>query len=153
MVGVMTKQSKASEAVTCFGEGFNCAQSVFSTYCEEFGMDRKTALQVSCGLGAGLGRLQGTCGAVTGACLLIGLKHGGVSKDGGAAKESTYAKVQEFVALFEARNGTTSCRELLGVDLLAAERRTAAERVNSVCPKMVRDAAEIVEEILFAEEF
>ena len=61
-------KSKANEAVACFQEGFNCSQAVFLTYCEEFGLlDRKTALKIACGLGGGMGRLGGTCGAVSGA--------------------------------------------------------------------------------------
>ena len=134
--------------MACFGEGFNCAQAILSTYCDEYGLDRKTALQVSCGLGAGMGRRQETCGAVTGAYLVIGLKHGKYLKDDNAAKEMTYAKVQEFARRFEARRGTTNCRDLLGIDLLAGDKRTADERVNSLCPQLVRDAAEIIEEIL-----
>ena len=143
-------QSKVNEALECFSNGFNCAQAIFSTYCEEFGMDKKTALKVSCGFGAGMGRLQETCGAVTGAYLLIGLKYGKFTPEDDAAKEKTYALVREFARLFEERNKTTNCRELLGVDLIKDEGRTAAERVQSICPKAVKDAAEIVESMLFS---
>jgi len=146
----MMNQSKVSEAVDCFNDGFNCSQAILSTYCEEFGMDKKTALQIACGLGAGMGRLQDTCGAVSGAYLLIGLKYGKFSREDDPAKEKTYAMVREFAALFEERNKTTSCRELLGVDLIHGDKQTAAEKVKNICPKMVRDAAEIIEKILFS---
>ena len=137
----MTCQSKAKEAVACFNEGFNCAQAVLTAYCEDFGLDRETALRLACGLGAGMGRLQETCGAVSGAYLVIGLKYG-------PEKEQTYAMVQEFARRFEAKNKTTSCRKLLGIDLLGGDRRIASERVNSICPQMVRDAIEILESLL-----
>ena len=113
-------------------------------------MDKKTALQIACGLGAGMGRLQETCGAVSGAYLLIGLKYGKFLKEDDPAKEKTYATVREFAKLFEKRNNTTNCRELLGVDLINGDRQTAAERVKTICPKMVQDAAEIIEKILFS---
>jgi len=142
-------ESKIENAVECFNNGFNCAQAVFSTYCEQLGLDKETALKISCGFGGGMGRLGETCGAVSGAYLLIGLKYGMYLKDDGAAKEKTYELVGEFSRLFKERNKTTICRELLGVDLLAGDKRTASERVKSICPKMVRDAAEIVEELLF----
>ena len=145
----MEKQSKVKEAVACFNDGFNCAQAVFSTYCEEFGIDKKRALQISCGLGAGMGRLQETCGAVSGAYLLIGLKYGKFQKDDESAKEKTYAMVREFARLFEERNKTTCCRELLGVDLINGDKEKARERVKEICPKMVSDAAEIIESLLF----
>ena len=137
----MTCQSKAKEAVACFNEGFNCAQAVLTAYCEDFGLDRETALRLACGLGAGMGRLQETCGAVSGAYLVIGLKYG-------PEKEQTYAMVQEFARRFEAKNKTRNCRALLGVDLLGGDRRTASERVNSICPQMVQDAIEILESLL-----
>ena len=146
----MIEQSRASEAAACFSEGFNCAQAVLSTYCEEFGMDKKTALQIACGFGAGMGRMQGTCGAVSGAYMLIGLKFGKFSKEDEAAKDKTYALVREFAALFKERNNSTICRELLGVDLINGDWQEAMERVKIVCPKAIEDAAEIVEKLLFS---
>ena len=142
-------KSKADDAVACFNDGFNCAQSVFSTYCEEFGVDKTSGLKISCGLGGGMGRLQETCGAVSGAFLLIGLKYGKYKKEDEAAKEKTYAAVREFSALFKERNKTTCCRELLGVDLLNGDKQFGKEQVKKVCPKMIRDAAEIAEKLLF----
>ena len=144
-------KSKANEAVACFDEGFNCSQAILSTYCEEFGIDKKTALQIACGLGAGMGRLQETCGAVTGAYLLIGLKHGKFSKEDEPAKEKTYALVREFSKRFEEKNKTTNCREIIGVDFINGDKGIAAERVKTICPKMVHDAAKIIEDILFSE--
>ena len=145
----MNNQSKVNDAVACFNDKFNCSQAILSTYCEEFGMDKTTALKVACGLGAGMGRLQETCGAVSGAYLLIGLMYGKHTKEDEPAKEKTYAMVREFSKLFEERNKTTNCRELLGVDLINGDKQAAAERVKFVCPKMVSDAAEILETILF----
>jgi len=141
--------SKANEAVACFNGSFNCSQAVFSTYCEELGLDKESALKIACGFGAGMGRLQETCGAVTGAYMLIGLMHGKYLPGDDSAKDRTYALVREFAELFEERNKTTRCRELLGVDLINGDRQTASERVKTVCPKMVLDAAEIIEQILF----
>ena len=143
-------KSKVEEAVACFNNRFNCAQAILSTYCEEFGLDKETAFKVSCGLGAGMGRLQETCGAVSGAYLLIGLMHGKYTIDGDPAKEKTYALVQEFARRFEERNNTTKCRDLLEIDLINDDKRAIAEQVAKVCPKMVQDAAEIIEEMLLS---
>ena len=145
-------QSKANVAVACFDSGFNCAQAILSTYCEEFGLDRTTALKIACGFGAGMGRLQETCGAVSGAYMLIGLKHGKYEKDDDAAKEKTYALVREFTRLFEARNKTTNCGELLGINLMDDDGQAATERIKSICPKMVQDAAEILETLILVTE-
>ena len=115
-------------------------------------MDKKTALKVACGLGAGMGRLQETCGAVSGAYLLIGLKYGKCSKEDDPAKEKTYAIVQEFATQFKERNKTTNCREILCIDLMHGDKQVAIERVKTICPKMVQDAAEIIEQMLFFSE-
>ncbi len=144
--------SKVQQALDCFNDGFNCSQAILSTYCGDLGLDKETALKIACGLGAGMGRLGDTCGAVSGAYLLIGLKYGQSMKDDKAAMEKTYALIQEFARLFEARNKTTICRELLEVNLISDDKQTAVERVKTVCPKMVRDAAQLIEEILFRSE-
>ncbi len=145
------KQSKVNEAVECFGSGFNCSQAILSTYCEEFGLDKKAALQLASGFGAGMGRRQETCGAVTGAYLLIGLKYGNFAEMDNLTKEKTYACVQEFARLFEERNKTVNCRELLGVDLINDDSQIVTKQWTTLCPKLVRDAAEIIESLLFSE--
>ncbi len=148
----MITLGKAEEAVACFKDGFNCSQAILSTYCEEFGIEKKVALQIACGLGAGMGRQQETCGAVSGAYLLIGLKYGKYMKDDDPAKERTYELVREFSKRFVDRNGSVSCRALLGIDLLNCDRRLAYEHVQDECPRLVKDAAEIIEQLLFSSE-
>lgn len=134
------------------GKGFNCAQAVFSTYCEDFGLDKEIALKLSCGLGGGMGRLGQVCGAVSGAGLVIGLKHGKVLPDDKESKEKTYAMVHEFGKRFIERNQTVNCHELLQVDLLRGDKEIIKERVREVCPRVVKDAAEILEAILQLEK-
>lgn len=63
---------KSDIAVESFKKGFNCAQAVFSTYSEEFGIDEKTAKRISTAFGGGIVMQQQTCGAVSGAFMLIG---------------------------------------------------------------------------------
>ena len=142
-------KSNIDDAVDCFNEGFNCSQAILSAYCEEFGMDKKTALRLACGFGAGMGRLQETCGAVTGAYMLFGLKYGKFTKGDEESKEKTYSMVMEFTSRFIKRNGTTSCREILGFNLLTEDKQKAKEKFSVICPKIVRSAAEIIEEIMY----
>ncbi len=142
---------RSEKAVACF-EDFNCAQSVITTCGPEFGLDRETALRVAGGLGGGMGRLGEVCGAVTGAFLVIGLKHGKshLEDDESETKEKAYALVYEFADRFRARNGSILCRELLGCDIgTPAGRDQAREKglFNDLCPKLVRDAVEILEQM------
>jgi C_GCAxxG_C_C family probable redox protein len=143
--------SKVFKAVDCFNQGFNCSQSVFSTYCEQFGINPEQALQISCGFGGGMGRQRGTCGAVTGAYMLIGLKHGNTREDDIQSRERTYELVREFADKFSERNKYTSCKELLGIDLLNGDKDAISEKIGAVCPKIVQDASEIIEDLLKIE--
>ena len=145
-------KSKIDDALACFSDDFNCSQSILSAYCEEFGMDKKTALKIACGLGIGMGRLQETCGAVTGAYMLFGLMYGKFMKGDEETKEKTYSMVREFAARFIERNGTTKCREILGVNILTEDKEKASELFRKICPKMVRDAAEIIEDMMVSTE-
>jgi C_GCAxxG_C_C family probable redox protein len=114
-------------------------------------MSKEEALKVSCAFGAGMGRMAGTCGAVTGAYMAIGLKYGKCREDDEAAKEKTYALTQEFAQRFRERNGSVVCRELLGFDMSTSEGWKAIKEKNlcpTLCPRYVRDATEIVSDIL-----
>lgn len=133
--------SKVNEALAAFDSGCNCSQAIFSTYSPEYGVNAEMAQKIACGFGAGMGRLGKTCGAVSGAYMLISLLHG-------EDKEKTYSLIQEFSKRFIERNQTTECNELLGVDLITGDKQTATGRVAKICPHLVRDAAEIFEDIM-----
>lgn len=137
-------------AVAYFEEGFNCSQSVCTAFAEQLGVDRDTALKFSAGFGGGMGRMAGTCGAVTGAYMALGLKYGATSANS-EAKAAMYAYIREFAEQFTARHPGLECRELLGYDISIAEEREKARQENlfsTVCPQIVRDASEILEGML-----
>jgi C_GCAxxG_C_C family probable redox protein len=141
----------AESAVSCFRDGYSCSQAVFSTYAEALGMDRDTALKVSAGFGGGMGRMAETCGAVTGAMMVIGLKHGSADVNDAEARAKTYDLVRQFAEEFQAKHGSLDCRDLLGCDISTAEGRQQAHERNTretVCPQLVRDAAEVLEKML-----
>ena len=98
-----------------------------------------------------MGRLGETCGAVTGALMVIGLKYGMVRSDDIIAKEKTYKFAREFLDKFKSLNGTIKCRELLNCDISTPEGMNFAKEKNlfaTICPKMVRNSAEILENLL-----
>ncbi|MDP4092831.1 MAG: C-GCAxxG-C-C family protein [Bacillota bacterium] len=143
--------NKSDCAVECFKNGFNCSQAVFSAYSSELGLDTEMALKVAGAFGGGMGHTGEVCGAVSGALMLIGLKYGKTKKDDNEAKERTYALVKEFSRRFKEIHGTVRCTELLGYDLSSEEQLIAARDkglFSSVCPKLVKDACEIVETLL-----
>jgi C_GCAxxG_C_C family probable redox protein len=143
--------SKAEQAVACFLDGLMCSQAVLSIYGEEYGLDNQTALRIAETFGGGMGSMGHTCGAVTGAYMVIGLKHGRTKTRDKQAEAKSQEMVREFAKEFTARNGTLVCRELLDTDISTPEGVKHAwdsGLFTTVCPGFVRDASEIIEQIL-----
>jgi len=65
---------RAEKALERFRNGYNCAQSIFSIYGPEFGMDEILAKAAASGFGGGMGALQKICGAVTGGIFVLGCR-------------------------------------------------------------------------------
>ncbi len=138
-------------AAAHFTQGLSCSQAVFSTYAPRLGLAPELALRIAAPFGAGIARTGQTCGAVTGALMVIGLKLGHVTAQDQAAKEKTYQCAQEFMARFKARHGSLDCLELLGRDLSVPQELQAAREqglFDTRCPVFVRDATELVGELL-----
>lgn len=143
--------SKAKEAKKRFEKGFSCAPAVFSTYSEQSGLGKEVALRIACGFGGGIGRTGRTCGAVTGAVMVIGLRHGQVDVADEESRQETHKLVKKFIDRFTALHGSIECRELIGYDL-SDSRKLESARESGVfrdkCPVFVYDAARILEDAL-----
>ncbi len=145
----MTTNADRAEAM--FREGFNCAQSVLTCCGGPLGLPREVALQVAGPLGGGLAGLGHVCGAVSGALMTIGLKHAKLTAQDEQGKQRSYQFAQEFVRRFVKRNGSIVCRDLIGCDISTPEGMQKARDqgvFKTLCPKLVRDGAEIVGELL-----
>ena len=103
----------ASQAVEYFGSGYNCAQSVVCAFCDQFELPHNEARKIASGLGGGIGGLRQTCGALTGAVLLMGLKHGDYDLHDNNAKRRYYALIKGLESEFAEKFGSSNCRELL----------------------------------------
>ena len=140
--------SKTEAAMALHGSGCNCAQCVLCVFAPELGMEEETAMRVATGFGAGMGRMAATCGAVTGAFMVLGLFHGMRRAGEPAAKETTYERVLEFSRRFRQKHSTLTCRDLLGVDVGTEEGMKAAREGKlfaTLCSGFIRDAVEILE--------
>ncbi len=142
---------KSDMAVRKFLGGYNCAQSVFYSFRDDLQLDENTVLKIACGFGAGMGRKEEVCGAVTGGILVLGAKHGRGQNDDRTATEITYAKTRELMERFSEKHGTVICRELLGgCELMTDEgQRQFLEKdyLNKICVQCVQTAVEILESI------
>ena len=64
--------TKVEKALELHDKGYNCAQAVACSFCEEFGVDQETMFKISEGFGFGMGMMD-MCGAVTGMMMVIGM--------------------------------------------------------------------------------
>ncbi len=128
----------------------NCAQSVFTAFSEDFGLNIDTAYSIAQAFGGGM-HINSTCGVVTGAYMALGLANP-VNKDNPRqSMEKVGALITEFNRRFKEKHGALNCTELLGYNLSIPEEATKAREsgvIAAKCPEFVKDAVEIVENLL-----
>ncbi len=99
-----------------------------------------------------MGRLGKTCGAVTGALMVIGLKYGKAIPGDETPREKTYDLTREFIRKFENINSTTVCRDLIGYDLTdeqGLKKARASGVFQTLCRKYIADAVKTLEDMGF----
>lgn len=129
---------KTIKADALHKKGYNCAQAVACAFAEELGFDEETVFRITEGFGLGMGGMQCTCGAVTGAAALAGMINS-KPEAGGKSKVDTYKLARQIPAKFLEKNGSVICRELKGVD--------TGNMLRS-CSGCIEDAVVIAEEVL-----
>lgn len=147
--------SRVEQAVATFESGYTCAQSVFATYADLFGMERKTALKLASPMGGGIGRMREVCGVVSAMALLAGLKEGNTDPANEEGKEQIYLLTRQMAEKFKEKHGTIICRELLGIQGMEESAkpslRTEEYYSKRPCSRLVATAAGIVEEMLLGD--
>ncbi|MCD8181606.1 MAG: C-GCAxxG-C-C family protein [Firmicutes bacterium] len=148
---------RVQKAVELFKGGCNCSQAVVCAYSDLFGMDNNSAMRASEGFGGGMGRMRLTCGAVSGMCMLAGLKYGkGIPKDL-ETRIKVYGTVQKMAKEFEEKNGSVICGDLLGINKpkdtgAVPTERNAEFYKKRPCVGCVEDCARLVEKYLIKTE-
>ena len=122
--------------------GYSCSQAIACAYCDLIGIDEETAFRMTEGLSHGMGGMEGTCGAVAAACLVAGAKNSTVQMGGPGSKGSTNKLTKEIVRRFKEESGSVICKELKGIETGVPAKP---------CPECVRDAARILEEVVFTD--
>lgn len=149
----MSKQGDAAYA--WFLQGYNCSQSVVAAFAPQLGLTEETALRLSAGFGAGIGRMREVCGAFCGVVTVLSMVYADPTdpKD----KSRMYALVQEAAEQYRSRNGgSIICRELLAkagaapAGGTAAEDRTADYYKKRPCPELCRICADLCAEFIAA---
>lgn len=135
-----------------FRQGYSCAQSVFAPFAAALGMSEAVALRLSAGMGAGIGRMRGTCGAFCSVTLVAGYCRGNLEGTP-EGKERIYSYVQALAGQFKAEFGALSCKELLHLDDSVQEGarpsvRTPEFYATRPCESCVRFCARLAARVL-----
>jgi len=143
--------NRSEKALKYYSEGFNCAQSVIVSFADILKLDEETALRLASGFGGGMGRMQQTCGAVTGAFMVIGFLKGKFKSDDQESSAITNSIIQDFSKRFATIHGSINCKALIKFDLNSEEELAQAKEAdvfNKKCTFFVKEAVQIFEEIL-----
>ena len=144
----------ADIAKELFLKGYNCSQSVLCAFSDVTGYDVDTSARMASSFGGGLGRLRQTCGAVSGAALVLGIVKGYDDPSNYEAKKKHYELVREFADRFKEKNRSINCGKLLKMASLNSESGGQPEKRSDEyyqkrpCPQLVYDAAHILDEML-----
>ena len=132
---MISMKQRIEEAVKRKKCGYNCAQAVACTYCDFAGVDEETMRHISQAFGVGMGTLEGNCGAITGAGIVLGMAN--------KEQRKTFQDIRTIMTEFKERNGSVTCKVLKGVENGVVLRE---------CNDCVRDAAEFLEKQLEKDE-
>ena len=147
---IVFMEDKAKKAEELFLSGYNCAQSVFCAFCEDFGIDFEVGLKMTSSMGGGMGRLREVCGAVSSMFLLVGLKRGYIENNNDEIKANHYKLIQDLADEFKNEFGSILCRDLLGEDRgsYVPDKRTEEYYKTRPCAEFIKYAANLTEKII-----
>ncbi|HOU92877.1 MAG TPA: C-GCAxxG-C-C family protein, partial [Polyangiaceae bacterium] len=111
-----------------FLDGASCAQAVFSTFTEGRGLDLEVRMRLASAFGSGARLSDGTCGALVGALLVLGLREGFSGPRDVEGRRKLHALAGRLTSAFAERNGSVLCREVVGFDLGTEQGRAAARQ-------------------------
>ncbi len=141
--------TREEKAINVFRSDLNCAQTVLSAFSKDLKIDNNLALSISSGFGGGIGRLQETCGAVTGAFMAISLFVSNKYTENKDRKAKSYEMIQNFNKKFVDIHKTTNCKALLNCDLNTEEGQKYVKEHNvyeDICGKCILSSVQILEE-------
>lgn len=133
---------RSEQAVANHKSGCNCSQSVACAYCDLVGLDESLARRIMEGYGLGMGCMEGTCGALSGAVAIASLRLSDTLPAGPARKKQIYTACGEIMRAFREKNGSVLCKELKGAE---------TGKILRSCDGCIQDAAELLDAVIFGE--
>ena len=120
--------SKREETVA-LKQKVNCCQAVLLAYQKEMGLPEETLMAMGSPFGSGMGCMEGTCGALCGAEMVLGKLE--------FAGKPMHKDAKDVLAKFQEKCGATICKDLKGVN---------TGKVLCECSECVGNAVDVIEE-------
>jgi len=144
--------TKSGIAVDLFkNKGFLCSQAVLESHSIEYGLDSTISRKIASAFGGGMSHCNETCGAVSGALMLIGLKYGQSEEGDSDSRINTYKIAKNYIQKFKEEFGSVKCTELIKYNLSIENELLKAREsgvFKTICPLLVKRSVELIEEIL-----
>lgn len=142
---------QTQKALQLFDEGYACSQAIVLAFLEDSSLNKTDLALISGNFGGGMGRLRRTCGAVTGAFMVLGIKKGYATPESLDNKLASYDRVQQFTDAFEKIHNTSICKELI-TNHATKEQIKERKHHKFICRKAIEDAGEILDTMLRGEK-
>ena len=126
----MTIEERAEQAVVLKNSRCNCCQAVLAALRDQTGLSEEQALALAAGFGAGMGSMEGSCGALVGAVMAAGIHLQGA----GAPRTA-----RQLSLAFKDACGAVACKDIKGV---------GTGQVFCSCDDCVRNAVKIYGRIM-----
>ena len=120
---------RKEQAVELKHNGYNCSQAVLCAFADKLSLHEEELKQLGASFGVGMGCMEGTCGALIAAEMILGLK----KYEGKPILRDAAALHKAFVE----KCGASICKDLKGRDTGV---------VLCECDDCVRNAVEIIQE-------
>lgn len=119
---------------------YNCAQAVACAFAPAIGADSEQIYNATNAFGRGMGCMEATCGALTGAGIILGIATGDRMK--------AMQAMSSIVKSFEERNGATICKDLKGISIDPKTKKMIPGTPLRACNLCVADSAEFLADAL-----
>ncbi|MFA7672152.1 MAG: C-GCAxxG-C-C family protein [Sphaerochaetaceae bacterium] len=130
-----------SRALMLSNSGYNCCQATLCCFKELLETEEIELYKLGEAFGRGMGNYEGICGAISGTLLaLSSLFSNGNHYE--TSKENTYRIATNLIETFREKNGSTVCKELLGIE---------TNKVLRSCIGCIEDAVTIACKIIERE--
>jgi C_GCAxxG_C_C family probable redox protein len=117
--------------------------------CQKLGIQNELVPRIASAFAGGIGGTGSVCGALPGAVMAIGLRHGRQSST--EPYDRAHALTQELLRRFKAEMGHIDCRELTGMDFTTPDglkRYYESDVGETVCLPAAGAAYRLVTELL-----